>query len=147
MMKVQVIHIPGMVKSGRNLTNFSIIFLSVNKNQNKSNNGGAREGAGRKKGSVAIISKAKLLQALPFTVNDYVKKIGQWFNSKDFKEQSFAWEQIFGKAPQSIDHTSKGEQIPLSYDIDERIKDLIKETRAGSSTKAKETTQETKGSN
>lgn len=77
----------------------------MKKNQKKSSEkfGGARIGAGRKKGSVAIISRRVIIEALKKDQNYYVEKLVKWLDSDSEKLQIFAWEQIYGKAPQSIE--------------------------------------------
>jgi len=114
------------------------------KNNQSNQRGGARPGAGRKKGSTMVISKKEILEALgdEFGKEDFVEILREMLKSKEFKRVSFAWEQIFGKAPQSIDHTSKGEQIQnYTGNIDEQLRQLESEIKALGMAQGKKTAQ------
>lgn len=70
--------------------------------------GGARPGAGRPKGTGIkpfrdYVSEEERLKFVEFILDSYMgdMRLAQWFGN-----------QLFGQAPQSIDHTTKGEKLP-----------------------------------
>lgn len=80
-------------------------------NQDSSKWGGKRENSGRKQGSTQIISKKEIIESLNYSIEDYKEILKKMLESKDFKKVAFAWEQIFGKAPYSMDVTTGGESF------------------------------------
>lgn len=71
-------------------------------------NGGKRAGAGRKPGSAwkpfrEYVSEEERAKFVEFILDQYMgdMRLAQWFGN-----------QLFGQAPQSIDHTTKGEKLP-----------------------------------
>jgi hypothetical protein len=71
--------------------------------------GGRREGAGRKPGTKLVkpfreyVSEEEKLKLVEFILDQYMgdMRLAQWFGN-----------QLFGQAPQSIDHTTQGEKLP-----------------------------------
>jgi hypothetical protein len=77
--------------------------------------GGKRPGAGRKPGLASVLAehtRAYIAQYLNENIEPMIKAIGE----KAKKGDVFAFKELYdrahGKAPQSVDHTSKGEALP-----------------------------------
>lgn len=67
--------------------------------------GGARPGAGRKPGAsfAQLVSLAEKKKFVEFVLDQYMG---------DIRLALWMGDQLFGKAPQSIDHTTKGKELP-----------------------------------
>lgn len=76
----------------------------------KTGRGGARPNSGRKKGSIASVTKKALMDELnklakqdpSFSVETMARLLHDWLYSPDSRLQTFAFEQIFGKATQPL---------------------------------------------
>lgn len=71
--------------------------------------GGARKGAGRKPKDEELKAAEKIENIIGS--DKIIQKLGENVDKGNVKAIQLAMEYLWGKAPQSVDHTTKGEKI------------------------------------
>lgn len=102
----------------------------------KGNHGGARKGAGKKPGQVgnhtlqAQETKALLIQMFQERAQPIFDKLLEKAEDGDIQAIKEIMDRVYGKAPQSMDVTSKGVTVNMTLTDEQRIKLAMEQLNA-----------------